>query len=507
MVTSPTIRTKEFELLDSEMVPTREEREQLLRRPNDDPQEEAGAFGAEEGSSLDRRTVRKLDFVLLPFLSLLFLLNSLDRSNIGNAETAHFTRDAGLQPEDLNVAVACFFAFFVLLQPFGAAAGRKIGMARWVPSVMALWGACTAGHVLIKTKGELIAIRIFIGILEAGFYPTTVSYLSLFYTRFEFARRLGLFYGQYAIAGALGGLLSYAVFSRFPPSEEPDAETGWQSWQVLFILEGGVTVIVALVGFFWLPRSADTAWFLTPQERVWAEERVRRDREGSLPSSKDFNIEDPTSSSGDAAAEDNRNSNDGEQSQGLLSSSTGVKRTVNHHLTADSGLSRQDILSATLDWKIWYLLVVNICSSIPSMAFSVFLPMIVSGLGYGALHAVSITLVEFSTSHEGLWTKTVTEPPHGSSFPSGLCHPYSIHYILRPDARTSQSYPPLSPHCLCRPHRRSSTSFLAAWLALCLPMRSPFGFIRRLSSHRCLAVRQHSRTWETSCHSGYQRMG
>lgn len=114
----------------------------------------------------ERRVVRKLDFILLPFLSILFLLNSLDRSNIGNAETAHFTRDAGLAPEDLNVAVACFFAFFVALQPLGAAAGRNFGMARYVPSVMVLWGLLTICHMWVHRKWQLITIRILIGALE-----------------------------------------------------------------------------------------------------------------------------------------------------------------------------------------------------------------------------------------------------------------------------------------------------------------------------------------------------
>ena len=36
---------------------------------------------------LDRRTLRKLDFILLPYLCTIFLLNSVDKSNIGNAET------------------------------------------------------------------------------------------------------------------------------------------------------------------------------------------------------------------------------------------------------------------------------------------------------------------------------------------------------------------------------------------------------------------------------------
>lgn len=127
------------------------------------PHSESSLFPAE---FIERRVVRKLDFILLPFLSLLFLLNSLDRSNIGNAETAHFTRDAGLAPDDLNVAVACFFAFFVALQPLGAAAGRKFGMARWVPSVMILWGLLTICHMWVRRKWQLITVRILIGALE-----------------------------------------------------------------------------------------------------------------------------------------------------------------------------------------------------------------------------------------------------------------------------------------------------------------------------------------------------
>ncbi|KAI7649483.1 hypothetical protein KC318_g17148, partial [Hortaea werneckii] len=83
------------------------------------------SYGRDQNSSLNRRTVRKLDFILLPFLALLFLLNSLDKSNVGNAETAGFTRDAGMSAGDLNFSMAFFFAFFVALQPIGAALGRK----------------------------------------------------------------------------------------------------------------------------------------------------------------------------------------------------------------------------------------------------------------------------------------------------------------------------------------------------------------------------------------------
>lgn len=54
---------------------------------------------------------------------------------------------------------------------------------------------------------QLIALRLLIGVFEAGFYPTALFYLSTFYTRFDLAVRIALFYGQYAIAGAFSGAI------------------------------------------------------------------------------------------------------------------------------------------------------------------------------------------------------------------------------------------------------------------------------------------------------------
>jgi len=121
-----------------------------------------------QNSSLQKSTVRKLDVLLLPFLALLFLFNSVDKANIGNAESAHFTSDIGLEEDDLNTAVALFFVFFVTLQPLGAALGRKYGMKLWVPSCMALWGLCTLLHIWVSSKWQLYTLRIFIGCLEGN---------------------------------------------------------------------------------------------------------------------------------------------------------------------------------------------------------------------------------------------------------------------------------------------------------------------------------------------------
>lgn len=227
----------------------------------------------------------------------------------------------------------------------------------------------------------------------AGFYPVTVSYLSLFYTRYEFAKRLGLFYGQYAVAGALGGLLAYGVFAKFPHNPSTDPEHGhWRSWQVLFLVEGGTTVMLAMIGFLWLPHNASTAWFLLPDERLWAEERIRLDREGpAIP---------PTMKNSETVVpqmENNNHHSRSEESHGLLGSASrsATKSEATRPVTDDRGLTRADVLGALFDWKLWYLLVCNILSTMPVTAFSVFMPLVLRQLTDSPAHTNLLTAPPF----------------------------------------------------------------------------------------------------------------
>jgi hypothetical protein len=140
---------------------------------------------------------------------------------------------------------------------------------------------------------------------------------------------------------------------------------------VLFLIEGGLTVIVALVGYVWLPHSVETAWFLTPDERRYASTRVLKDRlaqEGSTSSSKhrDSNSFSPTSTID-------------EESRGLLHPTTASGSRAAATLD-DRGLTPRDLLSAISSPLAWHLLACNILSAIPVYAFSVFLPLVLAPL-------------------------------------------------------------------------------------------------------------------------------
>ncbi|KAJ4270559.1 hypothetical protein NW762_002247 [Fusarium torreyae] len=308
---------------------------------------------AGQNKERSRALNQKLDVALLPLLSLLYLFNGLDRGNVGNAETQGFTKDIGAEPDDLNEAVSLFFVTFVVLQPISAAAGRYIGARHWIPFLMFCWGVVTIGQAFIKGRSALIATRLLIGAFEAGFYPTAVAYLSFFYPRYDFCVRLALFYGQYAIAGAFSGSISYGIFHLHGGH--------LKNWQYLFVIEGALTCLFAMIAWLWLPNGPGSAWFLRADERIFAVERMKQD-----------NAEYVEHEYSDDGIEKNR-------------------------------LSKRDFVETLKDWKLWTVLVLNICASVPSQAFSVFLPLVVQGLGYESILANLMTVPPFVCGALGLY--------------------------------------------------------------------------------------------------------
>lgn len=199
----------------------------------------------------------------------------------------------------------------------------------------------------------MIGTRLLIGAFEAGFYPTSVAYLSFFYTRFDLAVRLALFFGQYAVAGAFSGSIAYGIFHLDYGS--------LKNWQYLFIIEGALTCFLAVVAWLWLPNGPGSAWFLRPEERVFAVERIRQD-------SAEF-----------------------------------VKHDYGEDGVEKDKLTRRDFVETAKDWKLWSVLVFNICASVPSGAFSVFLPLVVQGLGYESITANLMTVPPFVCGAAGLY--------------------------------------------------------------------------------------------------------
>jgi hypothetical protein len=113
---------------------------------------------------------------------------------------------------------------------------------------------------------------------------------------------------------------------------------------------------VAVIAWFWLPADPESAWFLTDSQRDFAAERMRIDSE----------------------------------------------RYILKHNTRDLShrLNKRDVIETIKDWKLWTILVCNICASVPSQAFSVFLPLVVKDLGYASIQANLVSPITTSITIE-----------------------------------------------------------------------------------------------------------
>lgn len=132
-----------------------------------------------------------------------------------------------------------------------------------------VWGVLALCQCAAKDFGSLLAIRIILGVFEAGFFAGATFYLTLFYTRGEMGFRLAIMQSFAVLASAFSGLISFGAFQINNPAVK--------GWQWLFIIEGSMTLLTGAVAFFLLPDGVRSAWFLSDRERAAATARLLRD--------------------------------------------------------------------------------------------------------------------------------------------------------------------------------------------------------------------------------------
>ena len=90
--------------------------------------------------------------------------------------------------------------------------------------------------------------RALIGACEGGFIPGVILFATYFYKSKELAMRLAAFWSTLNVARVISALLAAGIL-------EMRGVHGKPGWFWLFLLEGLLTVVIALVSYAWLPSS------------------------------------------------------------------------------------------------------------------------------------------------------------------------------------------------------------------------------------------------------------
>ncbi|KAF8203119.1 MFS general substrate transporter [Pholiota molesta] len=219
----------------------------------------------------ERKLLWKIDLRVIPWLAILYLLNSLDRGSIGNAKLYNLEKSISITDKQYLIALTVFFFPYALLEPLSNVLLRRFRPSIYLSSMMLAWGLVMTFHGVITNYGGLITVRVLLGATEAGLYPGIVFYITSWYKSSEMGSRVAVFFSSATVAGAFSGLLATAI-------SKMDGVGGKKGWEWIFILEGLATIVISVASYWVIQDFPTTAKFLTEKERRFVVHRLMEDR-------------------------------------------------------------------------------------------------------------------------------------------------------------------------------------------------------------------------------------
>ncbi|OJJ63750.1 hypothetical protein ASPSYDRAFT_141445 [Aspergillus sydowii CBS 593.65] len=230
------------------------------------------ALSSDERACAERALVRKIDIRLLPMVIIMYIMNYLDRNNIAAARLAGLEKDLKLVGMQYQTCVSILFVGYLLMQIPSNLMLNKFGKpAIYLPSAMILWGIISTCTAAAQSYAGLVVIRFFLGFVEAAYFPGCLYFLSAWYTRKELGFRTAAFYSGSLISGAFSGLIAAGITGNM------DGKLGLSAWRWLFIIEGAVTIAIAVIAIFILPNFPRTTGWLSTEEKQLAAWRLEED--------------------------------------------------------------------------------------------------------------------------------------------------------------------------------------------------------------------------------------
>jgi ACS family tartrate transporter-like MFS transporter len=227
---------------------------------------------------IEKRTISKVMWRLLPFLVVCYFVAYLDRVNVGFAKL-QMNSALGLSEAAYGFGAGLFFIAYFLLEVPSNIALDKFGARLWIARIMLSWGIISALFAFIQPIAGLTGIsnewvfyilRFLLGIAEAGFFPGIIFYLTLWFPSVYRARVVALFMLAIPFSSIIGAPISGALLNI--------TGAGLDGWQWLFICEAVPSILMAFGVIFYLTDRPKLATWLQEDERVWLEARLAAEK-------------------------------------------------------------------------------------------------------------------------------------------------------------------------------------------------------------------------------------
>jgi len=211
--------------------------------------------------AVSESTYRKISRRILPLLFLCYIINYIDRVNIGIAQI-QFKADLHFSDLVYGIGAGLFFVGFLLFEVPSNLLLAKMGARKTLLRIMVLWGAVSNATMFVSTPAEFYIARMLLGVAEAGFFPGIILYLSYWFPARNRAGVTSFFMAAAPISTALGSPISAGLL-------EMNGILGLAGWQWLFIMEAIPALVLGVVVFFYMTDRPEQASWLEKDERDW----------------------------------------------------------------------------------------------------------------------------------------------------------------------------------------------------------------------------------------------
>jgi MFS transporter, ACS family, tartrate transporter len=220
----------------------------------------------ESAQTIERRTIAKVSWRLLPLVALAYCIAYIDRSNISFAALT-MNKDLGFSAYIYGWGAGIFFFGYFLFEIPSNLVLEKIGARIWIARIMITWGIISALTAFVTGPRSFLIVRFLLGAAEAGFFPGMILYFTYWFPSQYRGRVISTLFIAQPVANALASIVSAAIL-------EMDGILGIKGWQWIFIIEAVPAVLLGLVIFRVMTDRPARADWLADEERTWLQARI-----------------------------------------------------------------------------------------------------------------------------------------------------------------------------------------------------------------------------------------
>ncbi|HEV2677921.1 MAG TPA: MFS transporter [Aliidongia sp.] len=221
-------------------------------------------------ATLEKRTIAKVTWRLIPFLIVCYFVSFLDRVNLGFAGAA-ISKQFAFTATVFGLGAGIFFIGYFLFEVPSNIMLDKYGARRWIARIMLTWGLVSGATAFVQGEYSFYTIRFVLGVAEAGFFPGIILYLTYWFPAAYRARIVGWFMVAIPVSSVIGAPVSQWVLGF-------DGLGGLAGWQWLFLIEAAPSLVLAVVVLGYLTDKPSQAAWLEADERKWLNDTLEAER-------------------------------------------------------------------------------------------------------------------------------------------------------------------------------------------------------------------------------------